>query len=273
MCFGAVPRFKAGWLGPALTVRRPSLTVPVARPLVLTHAAGRRKTAAPCGVGGRRGRKVRGRVGVTKAWSNSVVAEFLKFVKGLVALALCLGTIGATLAFVNAGTAAAAAAPTITAVSPVSGPLAGANKVTITGSGFSTTAANDVVDFGPGNPATISGTPTAARIIIDAAPAGSGPVSVTVTVSGVPSNAVTYTYAAAPTVTALYSASGPTSGGTTIIIAGNNFVGPGAVTAVDFNTTVPPGGKAPSVASRVTICRVMELPRGKYPTRDGLRYI
>ena len=58
---------------------------------------------------------------MTKAWSYSVMAEFRKFVKGLVALALCLGTIGAALAFVNVGTAAAAGTPTITAISPVSG--------------------------------------------------------------------------------------------------------------------------------------------------------
>src|ERR1700679_2377294 len=105
-------------------------------------------------MGGRKDRKVRGRVGVTKAWSNSVVAEFLKFVKGLVALALCLGTIGVTLAFVNVGTAAAAGAPTITSITPVSGVPAGGNKVTITGTNFSATVANDVVDFGAGNPAT-----------------------------------------------------------------------------------------------------------------------
>ena len=57
------------------------------------------------------------------------------------------------------------------------------------------------------------------------------------TVGSVTSNAVTYTYAGAPTVTALYSANAPTAGGTTIIITGNNFVGPGAVTAVTFHTT------------------------------------
>ena len=172
---------------------------------------------------------------MTKVWSNSVVAEFGKFVKGLVALALCLGTIGAALTFVDVGIASAAA-PAISVISPASGLPAGGNKVTLTGSGFSATAADDIVDFGAGNPATVSGA-TAGKITIDAAPAGSGAVSVTVTVSGVVSNAVTYTYAPAPMVTALYSANAPTTGGTTIIITGNNFVGQGAVTAVDFNTT------------------------------------
>ena len=63
---------------------------------------------------------------------------------------------------------------------------------------------------------------------------GSVQLTVTTSVSGGTSSPVTYTYAAAPTVTALYSANGPTGGGTTIIITGTNFVGPGAVTAVEI---------------------------------------
>ena len=170
---------------------------------------------------------------MTKRWSISVVSEFRKFVKGLVALALCLGTIGAVLTFVNVGTAAAAT-PTLTSIVPASGLPAGGNKVAIHGTGFSTTVANDVVDFGAGNPATVS-TATGGIITIDSAPPGSGAVSVTVTVSGVAATgSLTYSYAGAPTVGALYSANAPTGGGTTIIITGTNFVG---VTAVDFNTT------------------------------------
>ena len=170
---------------------------------------------------------------MTKRWSISVVSEFRKFVKGFVALALFLGTIGSVLAFVNVGIAAAAT-PSLTSISPVSGLPAGGNKVIIHGSGFSSTAANDVVDFGAGNPATVT-TATGGIITIDSAPPGSGAVTVTVTVSGVAaSNTLTYTYAGAPTVGALYSANGPTWGGTTIIITGTNFVG---VTVVDFNTT------------------------------------
>ncbi len=175
---------------------------------------------------------------MTKARSYSVVSEFVvsefrKFIKGFVALALCLGTIGSVLTFVNVGTAGAAT-PTLTSIVPASGLPAGGNKVVIHGTGFSTTVANDVVDFGAGNPATVS-TATGGIITIDSAPPGSGAVTVTVTVSGVPATqSLTYTYAGAPTVGALYSANAPTSGGTTIIVTGTNFVG---VTAVDFNTT------------------------------------
>ncbi len=101
---------------------------------------------------------------MTKAWSYSGVSEFLKFVKGLVAVALCLGTLGTTLALVDVAPASAAGTPTIVSISPISGLPAGGTKVTITGTNFSTTAANDVVDFGAGNPATISGTPTAGKL-------------------------------------------------------------------------------------------------------------
>src|ERR1700722_4171793 len=133
--------------------------------------------------------------------------------KALLAGALGLGTVSAPLAFVNVAPASAAGPPTITAITPSSGLPAGGNKVVITGTGFSATVANDTVDFGPGNPATVT-SGTAAKLTITAAPAGTGTVPVTVTVAGVTSNAVNYTYAPAPVVTALYSANAPTTGGT-----------------------------------------------------------
>ena len=161
--------------------------------------------------------------------------------KALLAAALALGTLGTTLALVDVAPAAAAGTPTITSISPTSGSLAGgsANKITITGMNFETKA-DDTVDFGPGNPGTVDTEASGTSMVVyppAATQFGSVQLTVTTTVSGGTSNAVTYTYAAAPTVTALYSANGSTSGGTTIIITGNNFVGPGAVTAVKFNTT------------------------------------
>ena len=161
--------------------------------------------------------------------------------KALLAAALGLGTLGTTLALVDVAPASAAGTPTITSISPTSGSLAGgsANKITITGTNFEA-AADDTVDFGPGNPGTVHSETGGTSMVVyppAATQLGSVQLTVTTTVSGGTSNAVTYTYAAAPTVTALYSANGPTTGGTTIIITGNNFVGPGAVTAVDFATT------------------------------------
>ena len=161
--------------------------------------------------------------------------------KALLAAALGLGTFGTTLALVDVAPASATGIPTITSISPTSGALAGgsANKITITGTNFETKA-DDTVDFGPGNPGTVFSEASGTSMVVyppAATQLGSVQMTVTTSVSGGTSNAVTYTYAAAPTVTALYSANAPTTGGTTIIITGNNFVGPGAVTAVKFNTT------------------------------------
>ena len=99
---------------------------------------------------------------------------------------------------------------------------------------------------------------------------GSVQLTVTTSVSGGTSNAVTYTYAAAPTVSALYSANGPTGGGTTIIITGNNFVGPGAVTAVDFNTTA---ATSFTVNSNTNISAVVpDMPDHRHGGQDLLRH-
>ncbi len=170
--------------------------------------------------------------------SMSVAARWSK---ALLAVALGLGTLGTTLALVDVAPASAAGTPTITSISPISGSLAGgsANKITITGTNFEG-AANDVVDFGPGNPGIVHSAAGGTSMVVyppAATQLGSVQLTVTTLISGGTSSAVTYTYAAAPVVTALYSANGPTGGGTTIIITGHNFVGPGAVSAVNFATT------------------------------------
>jgi len=79
------------------------------------------------------------------------------------------------------------AAPTIASVSPASGPPAGGTPVTITGTGFSTSAGTTVVRFGA-NAAT--GVICATTISCAAtSPAGSGVVDVSVTVAGATSSA------------------------------------------------------------------------------------
>ncbi len=128
--------------------------------------------------------------------------------------------------------------PAITSVTPSSGLPAGGAKVTIIGTNLTTATA---VDFGAGNPGTITSN-TAGKIVVTspastlAAP-GTGTVDVTVTTALGTSPVVPadqFTYVGAPTVTALYGGNAPTGGGTTIIIQGTNFVG---VTNVEFATT------------------------------------
>ncbi|WP_406278364.1 IPT/TIG domain-containing protein [Nocardia sp. NBC_00881] len=122
-----------------------------------------------------------------------------------------------------------AAVPTLTSVSPNSGPVAGGTTVTLTGTGFTGASA---VRFGA-TPATftvISETQVSAVV-----PAGTdGSVAVTVTTAGGTSNGVLYTYIPAPTLVELIPDLGPTFGGNTITLAGTRFTG---ATAVRFGTT------------------------------------
>ncbi|MCQ6247023.1 IPT/TIG domain-containing protein [Streptomyces malaysiensis] len=121
-------------------------------------------------------------------------------------------------------------APTITTLSPSSGPTTGGNTVTITGTNL--TGATQVL-FGP-TPATIlTNTPTQ---ITATAPPGTGTVNVTVTTPAGTSNSVPYTYAAvpAPTITSLSPTNGPTTGGNTVTITGTNLTG---ATQVLFGAT------------------------------------
>ena len=71
------------------------------------------------------------------------------------------------------------AAPTVTGISPTTGPAAGGTMVTITGTGFTGATA---VDFGT-TPAT-SVTVVSATTITADSPAGTGTVDVTVTTAG-----------------------------------------------------------------------------------------
>ena len=125
------------------------------------------------------------------------------------------------------------AAPTVTGLSPNSGPAAGGTSVIITGMGFIGATA---VQFG-GTAAT-SFTVDSATQITATAPAGTGVVDMTVTITGgatsATSSADQFTYVAVPTVTGLNPNSGPVAGGTSVIIAGTGFIG---ATEVQFGGT------------------------------------
>jgi len=130
----------------------------------------------------------------------------------------------------------AVSAPTVTALSPTSGPASGGNTVTITGTNFSGATA---VTFGA--TAATGFTVNSATQITATAPAGTGTVDVSITTTGgtsATSASDQFTYVAAPTVTALSPTSGPTSGGNTVTITGTNFSG---ATAVTFGATAATG--------------------------------
>ncbi|WP_212742098.1 IPT/TIG domain-containing protein, partial [Sphingomonas sp. 3F27F9] len=139
-------------------------------------------------------------------------------------------------AFLTLTCTPASAGPTVTAVSPTSGPAAGGTAVTITGTGFTGATA---VKFGATSATGI--TVVSATSITATAPAGSGTVDVTVTTPGgtsATSASDRFSYVAAPTVTAISPSSGPASGGTSVTITGTGFTG---ATAVKFGAASATG--------------------------------
>ena len=140
------------------------------------------------------------------------------------------------------------AAPTITGVSPISGPLTGGTAVTILGTNLANATA---VKFGTAN-ATSLPLDTATSITAIAPAKSAGPIDITVTTPGgtsSTSSADQYTYIAAPTVTSVNPASGPSTGGTVVTITGANLTG---TTAVSFGSTAATSVTANSGGTQIT---------------------
>jgi hypothetical protein len=157
--------------------------------------------------------------------------------------------------------------PTVTAVTPASGPVVGGQAVTVTGTNL--TGATEV-HFG-------TALATKAAVVTDTSltattPAGTaGPVDVTVFTDGGPSaksDADKYTYLDRPTVTALSPATGPAAGGTVVTVTGTNLASTTSVTfggtagtaltgvtATSLTITSPPGtkGNAADVVVHTTL--------------------
>ncbi len=124
-------------------------------------------------------------------------------------------------------------APTVTAVSPRTGPRAGGTTVTVTGTGF--TGATQVL-FGntAGTSLTVVSSTT---ITVKSPPHSLGLIHVHVVTPAGKSPAVTadeYTFEPLPTITAVSPKSGPRGGGTTISVTGTGFTG---ATQVLFGST------------------------------------
>ncbi|MEY9895802.1 hypothetical protein ABIA31_009492 [Catenulispora sp. MAP5-51] len=117
-------------------------------------------------------------------------------------------------------------APFKATLSANSGPTAGGNTVTLSGTGLSTASS---VDFGAN-----SATPTVISdsLISVTVPAGAaaGSVGITVHTAGGASNGLSYTYVDAPTATSVTPNSGPTSGGTGVTVAGTGLTTTSSVT-------------------------------------------
>ncbi len=150
----------------------------------------------------------------------------------------------------------AVAAPTVSKLTPTTGPAAGGTTVTVTGKGFTGATA---VKFGATNAAKF--TVNSATSITAVSPASStGLVDITVTTPSGTSGIVAadhFTFGA-PTVTALSPTSGSKAGGTTVTITGTGF-------ALGGKTTFKFGGVAASgvSCSSINSCTAVSPARTK----------
>lgn len=162
-------------------------------------------------------------------------------------------------------------APTVSSISPSSGPLSGGVTVTIVGNNFDTTALATTVSIG-GNAAT-SVSVTDANTLTCTTPsaiiAGTASVVVTTTGGGGSNTDILYTYQTAPTVTGVTPPSGPLGSTSSVAIAGTNFIGATGVTfggtAATSIIVVSPTlitCTAPSASSAATVSVVVTTPSG-----------
>ncbi|MCA8911483.1 MAG: IPT/TIG domain-containing protein [Planctomycetes bacterium] len=144
--------------------------------------------------------------------------------------------------FLLAAGGLSAQAPVITNISPTSGPSAGGQSVTITGTNM-TGATSVTFD---GNAATITGnTGTTIDVTTPAGTAGAIDVVVT-TPGGSDTSTGGYTYVDAPAITNISPSSGPSVGGQSVTITGTNLGSATSVT-VDGNAATITGNTANTV--------------------------
>ena len=163
--------------------------------------------------------------------------------------------------------------PTITNLAPNSGPVAGGTSVVITGTGF--TGATGVTFGG----STASCTVDSDTQITCTSPAhAAGAVDVVVTVPGGSATSVGgFTYIAT-SITGMNPTSGPTSGGTTVVITGTGFTGATGFTfggtnascTVDSDTQITCTSPA-HTAGAVDV--VVTVPGGSATSAGGFTYI
>jgi hypothetical protein len=122
------------------------------------------------------------------------------------------------------------APPTITSVSPSTGPTAGGTRVTILGSDFH----NDAEVTFDGSPASVLDRDASTGITVSTPSHPAGSVDVLVTNPDGQEAVATsaFTYVAPPTITSLEPSSGSTNGGTLVLIRGGDFH-PDATVTID----------------------------------------
>ncbi len=144
------------------------------------------------------------------------------------------------------------ALPTVTSVSPSSGPTAGGNQVTVTGTAFDNAtdvfvAGNDI----PSSAFTVNSAGTQITVPSWPSHAAGGPFDVTVETpapggTSTPSSGDQYTYVPAPTVSSVVPDAGPIGGGNTIVVTGTAFAGATDVQVGSNDITDSPCPGSPS---------------------------
>ena len=208
------------------------------------------------------------------------------------------GTVDVTVK-TSAGTTAATSAdqytyfplPAVTGVSPSSGPIVGGNTVTVTGSGF-TGASAVSFETVPATSFTVN-SDTSITATVPAGRAGFFPLvgvidDVTVTTPGgtsATSAADQYTYEPVPAVTGVSPSSGPSAGGNTVTITGEDFTGGtgfispsavsfGTVPATSFTTNDDGSITATVPAGAVGVVDVtVTTPGGTSPVSAADQYV
>ncbi|MGW7689626.1 IPT/TIG domain-containing protein [Streptomyces asiaticus] len=133
-------------------------------------------------------------------------------------------------------------APTLTSLSPTSGPTSGGNTVTINGTNLTSATS---VKFGINSATILTNSATQITVTAPAGPPSS--VNVTVTTGGGTSNPLPYFYIAAPTVSDLSPHFGPDTGTNTVTVFGSNLT---LTSAVNFG---------PNAATNITVVSDSQL--------------
>ncbi len=167
-------------------------------------------------------------------------------------------------------------APTITSVSPTSGPTTGGTLITITGTSFATGATVRVGGALATGITLVSSTQL--RATTPAGTAGARDVQVTNSSGSSATRAGAFTYTATsttPTLTSVSPTSGPTTGGTTITLTGTNFVsgatvrvGGVAATSVVFSSATRVTARTPAGTAGARDVQITN-PNGQSATRAG----
>lgn len=148
--------------------------------------------------------------------------------------------------------APASAAPAITSITPATGSYAGGEDVVIAGSGF--VSGSTTVTIGGASATIKSITSDTMTVTTPAGTVGARTVDVVVTGAGAGTASTSFEYIIKPpTTTSISPLSGPTSGGTTLVITGTNL---------ELATGVTIGGRAATLGTKTATSLTVTTPTG-----------